>query len=137
MTSSGRAVAEGLASKLFAKNRLVSRRLKFDRDSIEKFLFDLFGYFYPHSSRMFVEDVNELSNLIKKNQNEFLDLAKNVMKEEEAIQATNELYAQLSCLSDILDLDVEAIQKGDPAATSLDEVILCYPGFFADSLPHA
>jgi serine O-acetyltransferase len=43
------------------------------------------------------------------------------------------LDAFLKALPDIADichLDAEAIFEGDPAAQSLEEVILCYPGFF-------
>lgn len=46
-------------------------------------------------------------------------------------QAARPLADHLPSLREELDLDAFAILDGDPAATSLDEVILCYPGFFA------
>lgn len=46
-------------------------------------------------------------------------------------QASRPLADHLPTLRQALDLDARAILDGDPAATSLDEVILCYPGFFA------
>jgi len=39
--------------------------------------------------------------------------------------------AELPAIRDALLLDAQAIYDGDPAAESLDEVILAYPGFFA------
>ncbi|MGH8446545.1 MAG: serine O-acetyltransferase EpsC [Solimonas sp.] len=39
--------------------------------------------------------------------------------------------AQLPALRTLLDTDVEAAYRGDPAAGSVDEVLLCYPGILA------
>jgi len=38
---------------------------------------------------------------------------------------------QLPALRNLLDSDVEAAYSGDPAARSVDEVLLCYPGILA------
>ena len=38
---------------------------------------------------------------------------------------------QLPALRGLLDTDVEAAYRGDPAAQSVDEVLLCYPGVLA------
>ena len=46
-------------------------------------------------------------------------------------QAVRPLADHLPALREEVDLDGRAILDGDPAATSLDEVILCYPGFLA------
>ena len=39
--------------------------------------------------------------------------------------------AHLPSLRSLLDTDVEAAFRGDPAARSVDEVVLCYPGLLA------
>ncbi|WP_028080773.1 serine O-acetyltransferase EpsC [Solimonas soli] len=39
--------------------------------------------------------------------------------------------AELPALRALLDTDVEAAYRGDPAARSVDEVLLCYPGVLA------
>ncbi|MFT4047647.1 MAG: serine acetyltransferase [Solimonas sp.] len=39
--------------------------------------------------------------------------------------------ARLPALRELLDTDVEAAYRGDPAARSVDEVLLCYPGVLA------
>ncbi len=43
----------------------------------------------------------------------------------------SKFMGELPSLHSLLLLDAEAIYKGDPAAASIDEVIACYPGFFA------
>ena len=50
---------------------------------------------------------------------------------EAARRATSEFLARLPAIRDALVLDVQAAYDGDPAAQSLDEVILAYPGFLA------
>lgn len=42
-----------------------------------------------------------------------------------------ELAASLPRIRRLLDTDVEAAYRGDPAAQSVDEVLLCYPGVLA------
>ncbi len=46
-------------------------------------------------------------------------------------QPVRPLAEALPALRAALDEDARAILESDPAATSLDEVVLCYPGFFA------
>ena len=43
-------------------------------------------------------------------------------------------FAELPGIYDAMLADADAIYQGDPAATSRDEVILAYPGFFAIAL---
>ena len=51
--------------------------------------------------------------------------------EETARQKTLTFLRQISDIRKILAKDVEAAYAGDPACTSLDEVIFCYPGLEA------
>jgi serine O-acetyltransferase len=48
-----------------------------------------------------------------------------------ATQAVREFAAALPGLRRLLDTDVLAAYQGDPAARSVDEVLLCYPGVLA------
>lgn len=50
---------------------------------------------------------------------------------QKATALVREFAASLPALRRILDTDVQAAFKGDPAARSLDEVLLCYPGILA------
>jgi len=48
-----------------------------------------------------------------------------------AADITDRFAAQLPALRRLLDTDVTAAYQGDPAAQSVDEVLLCYPGVTA------
>ncbi len=48
-----------------------------------------------------------------------------------ALACTGALLAALPNVRGLLLTDLQAAYQGDPAATSSDEVLLCYPGFFA------
>jgi len=50
---------------------------------------------------------------------------------EAARRVTSAFLARLPAVREMLILDVQAAYDGDPAATSLDEVILAYPGMLA------
>jgi len=50
---------------------------------------------------------------------------------EAARRVTSAFLARLPAVRETLILDVQAAYDGDPAATSLDEVILAYPGMLA------
>ncbi|OUM03901.1 serine O-acetyltransferase EpsC [Variovorax sp. JS1663] len=51
--------------------------------------------------------------------------------EERAMQAVRAFAVALPALRRLLDTDVLAAYQGDPAARSVDEVLLCYPGVLA------
>jgi len=48
-----------------------------------------------------------------------------------AITLTREFATELPGIRALLDTDVDAAYRGDPAATGVDEVLLCYPGILA------
>jgi serine O-acetyltransferase len=51
--------------------------------------------------------------------------------EQQAISHTRAFAASLPQIRTLLDSDVLAAYQGDPAARSVDEVLLCYPGVLA------
>lgn len=51
--------------------------------------------------------------------------------EQRAAQITGEFATNLPAVRALLDTDVTAAYQGDPAARSVDEVLLCYPGITA------
>ena len=50
---------------------------------------------------------------------------------QKAEQITVEFFRRIPKIREYLDTDLEAFFDGDPAAESRDEIILCYPGFYA------
>jgi serine O-acetyltransferase len=51
--------------------------------------------------------------------------------EAQAAEIVRDFARQLPALRGLLDADVESAYLGDPAARSVDEVLLCYPGILA------
>ncbi|MET0264381.1 MAG: serine O-acetyltransferase EpsC [Duganella sp.] len=51
--------------------------------------------------------------------------------DEQALLATRSFAGALPSIRTLLDSDVLAAYQGDPAARSVDEVLLCYPGVLA------
>ena len=60
-------------------------------------------------------------------------LSKEIISEMEhkADQITIDFFNRLPRVREYLDTDLEAFFDGDPAAENRDEIILCYPGFYA------
>ncbi len=50
------------------------------------------------------------------------------MCEDQSLEITKTFLAQLPAIRRMLDRDVQAAFRGDPAATSPDEAVFCYPG---------
>ena len=51
--------------------------------------------------------------------------------EERSQYVTIEFLRRIPRIREYLDTDLEAFYDGDPAAENRDEIILCYPGFYA------
>ncbi len=51
--------------------------------------------------------------------------------DERALEIVREFGAALPAIRELLDSDVLAAYRGDPAARSVDEVLVCYPGLHA------
>ena len=87
-------------------------------------------YNVKHNLSMLIEDV--MFNL---NRQMLLVLQASGMEEAEAEEKSQQLCLQFFCqipeLRAIVQTDVQAAFDSDPAATSKDEVIFCYPGLFA------
>jgi len=55
----------------------------------------------------------------------------NAVVGEHALGIVRSFAARLASIRALLDTDVQAAYRGDPAARSVDEVLLCYPGILA------
>lgn len=51
-----------------------------------------------------------------------------------AVMAAETFVSSLPSIKELLIKDIEAIYEGDPAAKFRDEVLICYPGFYAISI---
>lgn len=101
------------------------------RKLIESYVNNLFEHLFPE---IFANDIRETIN----RESLIIDLKKvlkffeedNGIVENEAIKYINDIQR----IKDLIMLDVKAGYEGDPAATSYDEVMLCYPAFIATSI---
>lgn len=101
------------------------------RKLIESYVNNLFGHLFPE---IFANDIREIID----KESLIIDLKKilkffeedNGVVENEAIKYINDIQR----IKDLIMLDVKAGYEGDPAATSYDEVMLCYPAFIATSI---
>jgi len=50
---------------------------------------------------------------------------------DDALQIAHKLLRRIPQIRDMLALDAQAAYDGDPAAKSIDEIVYCYPGFYA------
>jgi serine O-acetyltransferase len=51
--------------------------------------------------------------------------------QQQSLQITGEFAAQLPKIRVLIESDIQAAYEGDPAARSVDEVLVCYPGITA------
>ncbi len=103
------------------------------RRKAQAFVDDLFQLLFPHYSENTYFDAEEIESkiyLLRRNLREILFSISG--DDYELAQATAKKYAQhLPSIHKSLMADANAIYNGDPAAESVDEVILAYPGFLA------
>jgi serine O-acetyltransferase len=103
------------------------------KENTIEFLDDVIGFLFPHFSRkryFSAEDVLAKLQLIERN---LISLLKNVVEKDnsELKEKAEKFMTQIPEIHDKLWMDAEEIYQGDPAAESVDEVILAYPGFMA------
>lgn len=87
---------------------------------------------FPHYSSDHHCTREKLSSHIDEIESSLQRLCQPVLEGEGALSSLVSLYTgHLPDFHSLLKEDAEAICKGDPAASSVDEVILAYPGFLA------
>lgn len=129
--------AENEIIKTFAKNVLSRRQTHHCTISLKGtthlFVDELLQFLFPHFSVQQYYNEEEIiakHTLLKRNLKSLLKSNNNIT-EERAVNISEEFGNKLPKITDQLWIDAEAIYKGDPAAESVDEVILAYPGFLA------
>jgi len=121
----------------FAEKFLNKREIHLCSASLKKestdFLNELIDFLFPHfSSEPYysTDDVIAKLQLLERNLNSLLKIVFETADENTNNRA-REFISKIPLIHDMLWSDAEEIFKGDPAAESIDEVILAYPGFMA------
>ena len=121
--------------KLLAKRQTHSCTSSLRTEAIT-YLRDLIDFFFPHfSSKVYYTREDVLADLQVLERN-LITLIKNLnsIYSGDAVKIAQTFTAEIPGIHDKLWADAEAIFAGDPAAESVDEVILAYPGFYAISI---
>jgi len=123
------------ANKLLEKREMHSCSASVKQGSIE-LLEELIDFLFPHfSNKVYYspEDVVAKMQLLERN---VISLLKIVIEngETEIEKIATQFISRVPGVHDMLWNDADSIFKGDPAAESVDEVILAYPGFMAISI---
>ncbi len=71
------------------------------------------------------------SQLVVQNSQVVSNSSSNGNQYKTSVEIVRKFAAQLPVLRQLLDTDIKAAYEGDPAARSLDEVLVCYPGILA------
>lgn len=102
-----------------------------DKESAEEFIDQLFSFlFVPGTSRNY--PLTEVEKEFDSLKSHLSTLVYDVNHDgTESQRITDQFFAVLPQVYDSLQKDAESIAKHDPAATSAEEVVVAYPGFYA------
>ena len=99
----------------------------------QTFVDNLLAILFPHFCQEGLSTTEEIESRLVLLERDLKELLKPLLRDTKlSVEETSrEFLDELPAIHDKLWLDAEAIFKGDPAAESVDEVILAYPGFTA------
>ncbi len=123
-------MSKAFVKKIHEQNKKVSASFP-DKESTHGFVDQLFNFlFVPGSGRD--HSLSEVEKEFDSLQSYMSTLVYDVTHDGERSQSvTEKFFATLPSVYLALTKDAEAIAKYDPAAASLDEVVVSYPGFYA------
>ncbi len=103
------------------------------RPRVEGVALSVLGLLFPHFADRAVCDTEGIAPELARIDAEFRDVLCELGAHTKVPDGdlAGRFLGRLGDVHDLLVEDAQAIFDGDPAATSLDEVILVYPGFFA------
>lgn len=106
-----------------------NRKYDIDKKKIEDFI-DRFFHFIFFLEYQRCSDLSSIELRLNNFKNEFNDILSSVTKENEHVKGEI-FFAGMTTIYDMLEKDAQAVLENDPAATSKEEVMFSYPGFFA------
>lgn len=101
------------------------------RDQIARLCKSLYTMLFPQVSEKCLKNVHDLDVFIDEVCLQIKASLHHFVQEKSADDIIEEFRFELPHILHLLDTDVSAALNGDPAAKSAEEIILCYPGFFA------
>lgn len=108
------------------------------RDTMESFGDSIIKLLFPamcNQSAKSVVELNERFKYLEKELITILECIQHELHDELNVNdLTKEFFSKLMEIEKELNHDAQYILEGDPAAKSLNEVVICYPGFYAIAL---
>jgi serine O-acetyltransferase len=100
---------------------------------VPQFFTDLLGILFPNFASTPVLDFVEFQKRIQMIDMEMVQiLSRNSIEEDtDPIKQSEDFFKGLPTVYDKLQLDIDAMYAGDPAAKTREEIIRSYPGFYA------
>lgn len=86
-------------------------------------------YFVGHTLENLLKELHK--QIVLELQFEAENFGKPRDSDNEALEMTRHFGTHLPLVRSMLDTDIQAAYEGDPAALSIDEVLVCYPGIWA------
>jgi serine O-acetyltransferase len=103
-----------------------------ERKSVQLFLQDALELIFPGMLHKFFQDQEALELSFKKNLSDLTKFLNILHEEKSEIDLTIQAYLNsFPYFCDVTLKDATFLFQGDPAATSIEEVLLCYPGLYA------
>jgi serine O-acetyltransferase len=118
-----------LADLLKAHQQPTVRAL--DRALLGRFLGTTLGLLFPEYREVPIRTNSEIKNYLSNLQHLLESMILQVGVKVDSVQIRKQFIDNLPQLKDALQADAQAIFQGDPAAQSVNEVVISYPGFFA------
>lgn len=119
------------AEELYNLKQKLGSHFNLSRADVSRFLDDALKLVTPGMLSHRFESPSELSEFLKNHLNQFRNILKETHFKPEIDLHVDQYEDNLIVLTEKLYKDAMAILNGDPAASSLPEVLICYPGFLA------
>jgi len=104
------------------------------RNDAQIFVNELLGLLFPHFSLKKLTTLEEINVEKLKLRLQLINILSHIVDEQQRIAVADIFFNRIEeVYIDLLE-DAEAIERGDPAAENVDEVIITYPGFLAISI---
>ncbi|HOP49577.1 MAG TPA: serine acetyltransferase [Ignavibacteriales bacterium] len=110
-----------------------SLELSFRKDT-QLFIENLLGLLFPHFSQKRYSSLEEITVEKLKLRIDLIKILRHIVDEKEITAIADIFFNRLEEIYLSLLQDADAIERGDPAAENVDEVIITYPGFLAISI---
>ena len=120
------------ANKLLGKRENHSCNASLKNKTIQ-FIDDLIDILFPHFSKSIYYSADDILARLQLIERNLISLLRTLLEKTDGSYdpIAKQYVATLPVIHDKLWNDAEGIYQGDPAAESIDEVILAYPGFMA------